>query len=209
MKRNVNNALNNFMKSFMFEEVEVGIVERDGDYDAYVWPCAMVLAEYVHEHRAEFSDKVVLEVGAGMGLPGLVAAKVGARVYLTDMEKARAGVEVNVEVNGLVAEFRAMVWGDLASIEACLHNLPKVDWILGADVLYRSCDFGRVVLTLACLLVRFPGAQCIIAYQERSSGHTIHHYLAHMGLHATALPTPPLDINVPGISSVVLFRIHS
>ncbi|XP_052196013.1 uncharacterized protein LOC127803651 isoform X2 [Diospyros lotus] len=54
------------------------------DYGLFVWPCSVVLAEYVWQQRSRFSGISVLELGAGTSLPGLVAAKVGSDVTLTD-----------------------------------------------------------------------------------------------------------------------------
>ncbi|KAM6591319.1 hypothetical protein CsatA_013924 [Cannabis sativa] len=64
----------------------ISIIENiKEDYGQFVWPCSVVLAEYVWQQRFRFSGASVVEVlGAGTSLPGLVAAKVGANVTLTD-----------------------------------------------------------------------------------------------------------------------------
>ncbi|KAH0973140.1 hypothetical protein GBA52_025296 [Prunus armeniaca] len=64
----------------------ISIIENmKEDYGLFVWPCSVVLAEYVWQQRLRFSGAGVVEVlGAGTSLPGLVAAKVGADVTLTD-----------------------------------------------------------------------------------------------------------------------------
>ncbi|KAH9287995.1 hypothetical protein KI387_032112, partial [Taxus chinensis] len=54
------------------------------DYGLFVWPCSIVLAEYVWQQRARFSGLNVVELGSGTALPGVVAAKLGADVTLTD-----------------------------------------------------------------------------------------------------------------------------
>nr|DAD46724.1 TPA_asm: hypothetical protein HUJ06_016661 [Nelumbo nucifera] len=54
------------------------------DYGLFVWPCSIALAEYVWQQRLRFAGTSVVELGAGTSLPGLVAAKVGAEVTLTD-----------------------------------------------------------------------------------------------------------------------------
>jgi tRNA1(Val) A37 N6-methylase TrmN6 len=43
-----------------------------------------LLGNFIWARRDEFQDQHVLELGAGTGLPGLVAATVGSRVTLTD-----------------------------------------------------------------------------------------------------------------------------
>lgn len=56
-------------------------------YGMYTWPCAPVLAWYLWTHRVELVGKSVLELGAGTSLPGVVAAKCGANVTLSDCSR--------------------------------------------------------------------------------------------------------------------------
>ena len=54
-------------------------------YGAVVWPSAIALA---HELATRTLAGVrILELGAGTGLPGIVAASLGARVVQTDRQK--------------------------------------------------------------------------------------------------------------------------
>lgn len=68
----------------------------------YTWPCAPVLAWYLWSHKSEITGKHVLELGAGTSLPGVVAAKCGARVTLSDcsrftkcLDNCRSSAELN------------------------------------------------------------------------------------------------------------------
>lgn len=58
-----------------------------------VWPGALSLCNYLATHPHMLGKRCVLELGAGTGLPGLLAAKLGAQeVLLTDYEPlVRAG----------------------------------------------------------------------------------------------------------------------
>nr|QTZ19499.1 methyltransferase 23 isoform X1 [Bixa orellana]QTZ19501.1 methyltransferase 23 isoform X1 [Bixa orellana]QTZ19504.1 methyltransferase 23 isoform X1 [Bixa orellana]QTZ19505.1 methyltransferase 23 isoform X1 [Bixa orellana] len=63
----------------------ISIIENmKEDYGLFVWPCSIILAEYVWQQRLRFSGVSVVELGAGTCLPGLVAAKLGSDVTLTD-----------------------------------------------------------------------------------------------------------------------------
>lgn len=65
--------------------VSVSVIENmKEEYGLFVWPCSVILAEYVWQQRSRFRGSTILELGAGTSLPGLVAAKVGANVTLTD-----------------------------------------------------------------------------------------------------------------------------
>ena len=51
---------------------------QSSNYGLFVWPSAILLAEFLSQHRSLFHGKRIMELGAGVGLPGIVAAKLGA-----------------------------------------------------------------------------------------------------------------------------------
>ena len=56
---------------------------------------------YQERERVQFEGKRVLEIGCGPGLPGLLAAKLGARVHLTDyVDRVLELANLNVAGNG-------------------------------------------------------------------------------------------------------------
>ncbi|CAM9998266.1 unnamed protein product [Scytosiphon promiscuus] len=58
------------------------------DFGLFTWPSGVVLACLIWARRQEFAGVSVVEIGAGTALPGLLAAKLGASVVLTDREGA-------------------------------------------------------------------------------------------------------------------------
>jgi predicted nicotinamide N-methyase len=99
-------------------------------YGIALWPAAIALA---HELAARSVRGLrVLELGAGTGLPGIVAATLGARVVQTDRNKAALVVcGRNAERNGVVLEQRAADWTEWRETET-------YDLIVGADILYAD-----------------------------------------------------------------------
>ncbi|THG08427.1 hypothetical protein TEA_006532 [Camellia sinensis var. sinensis] len=66
------------------ETFSITIIESmKEEYGLFVWPCSVVLAEYVWQQMSCFSGVSMIKLGAGTSLPGLVAAKVGLDVTLT------------------------------------------------------------------------------------------------------------------------------
>lgn len=53
-----------------------------------LWPAALAMADFIHQHPELVQDKQVLELAAGLGLPGFVAARyaktVGSSDYLQE-----------------------------------------------------------------------------------------------------------------------------
>ncbi|CAO2827871.1 unnamed protein product [Amaranthus hypochondriacus] len=142
------------------------------EYGLFVWPCSVVLAEYVWQQRSRFSGIPVLELGAGTSLPGLVAAKVGADVTLTDDSK-RIEVLENIrrvsDLNNLSCKVMGLSWGIWDAQIFDLH--PQI--LLGADVLYDSNAFDDLFSTVAFLLQNTPGSVFVTTYHNRSGHHLI------------------------------------
>ncbi|XP_031491846.1 uncharacterized protein LOC116258685 [Nymphaea colorata] len=102
---------------------------------ASLWDCAIVLAHYLPS--VPLAGKSVVELGAGTGLPGLTAAKLGSsRVVLTDLPELIPGLRRNVEANELVdgVEVRPLRWGDEGD---CSALGPPFDVVLMSDLLYN------------------------------------------------------------------------
>ncbi|XP_060921450.1 methyltransferase-like protein 23 [Labrus mixtus] len=206
-------------KVFTFEEstknkqesVSVTIPEvLDPQYGMYVWPCAVVLAQYLWTKREELKDKTVLELGAGVSLPGVLAAKCGAKVILSDnaqtplcLENCRQSCEANslqdVEVLGLT-------WGE---VSPDLVLLPKLDVILGSDVFYEPQDFEDVLVTVAFLLRRNPSAQFWTTYQERSADWSIEALLHRWKLNCVDVHLETFDADKPELAGSTLPGNHS
>ncbi|MBU0674977.1 MAG: methyltransferase domain-containing protein [Proteobacteria bacterium] len=106
-----------------------------------LWEAAMVLADIVVS-QAPASPGRLLELGAGLGAPGLAAAKAGYQVTLSDYEPHILDFQrVSASANGLdQTEFRIIDW----------NKPPKMapfDTIIGAEILFRK-DFFQPLLKI-------------------------------------------------------------
>lgn len=100
-------------------------------YGVALWPAAIALAHEVAARAEAFRGARVLELGAGTGLPGIVAASLGARVAQTDRHAMAMSIcQRNGERNGVAeVEHRLADWAEWDDGE-------RYDWILGSDILY-------------------------------------------------------------------------
>lgn len=116
-------------------------------YWADVWESAIVLAEEIA--RLDGRGLSLLELGCGLGLPALVAARAGFAVTATDYEEpALEGVRYNAERNGLPPiETRVLDWRDVPA------DIGRFDRVVAADVLYEphhaTALAGVILRTLA------------------------------------------------------------
>jgi predicted nicotinamide N-methyase len=124
-------------------------------YWAHCWSGARVLAEQVPS-----SPGRVLEIGCGLGLPGLVAARRGGRVLFVDRVAAPlAFVRASLRENALDA--LGVVLGDM--LDPPCHR--AFDLVLAAEVLYDRAAFPRLAGTLAGALA--PGGSILLADAHR------------------------------------------
>jgi predicted nicotinamide N-methyase len=117
--------------TFLDEQTFLGELRDKLPYGVAMWPSGIALAHEILARGKEFRGKTVLELGAGTGLPGIVAASLGARVVQTDRHEVAMSIcRRNGERNGAGAiEHRLADW-------AAWEDSRRYDWIIGADILY-------------------------------------------------------------------------
>ena len=117
-------------------EALIDLVAFDEDeripYWADVWESAIVLAEELA--AVDGTGQTLLELGCGLGLPALAAARAGFAVTATDYESpALEGVRFSAARNGLdTIATRELDWRKLPA------DLGRYDRVVAADVLYES-----------------------------------------------------------------------
>jgi 2-polyprenyl-3-methyl-5-hydroxy-6-metoxy-1,4-benzoquinol methylase len=124
-----------------------------------LWEAAIVLSEFVVENR--FQERTsVLELGAGLGAPGLTAAACGCAVTLSDYEELILDFErVSAAASGLDnVDFALLDWLDPPEME-------QFDVILGAEILFRE-EFFQPLLTIINKMLR-PGGAVYLAHDLR------------------------------------------
>eukprot|EP00903_Cladosiphon_okamuranus_P006074 g5987.t1 len=115
--------------------------ERGQGQQGRAWDCSLVLAKYLEKHPEEVRTRGVLELGCGVGLPGVAAAVLGAEeVTLTDMAEGLPTIERTIELNPDVADRlkgRVLLWGDEAAAAQLLaRNRRPMSVVLCSDLLY-------------------------------------------------------------------------
>uniref|UniRef100_A0A3Q3PYV2 Protein N-lysine methyltransferase METTL21A n=1 Tax=Monopterus albus TaxID=43700 RepID=A0A3Q3PYV2_MONAL len=108
---------------------------------AVVWDAAVVMCMYLELGKVELKEKVAIELGAGTGLVGIVAALLGditfstfqgAKVTITDRQPALDFLSANVKAN--------LPWDRQGSVV-----VSELTW---ADIVYLEDTFVPLLQTL-------------------------------------------------------------
>jgi methyltransferase-like protein 23 len=123
-------------------EQEMQYLDRARDrlpYGAMLWPASIALARELLAEADELRGKRVLELGAGTGIPGIVAATLGARVLQIDRSEIALHLCArNKERNrATTLEVREAEWD-------AFQSDTQFDLILGSDVLYADTMHPRL-----------------------------------------------------------------
>ena len=116
---------------------------------AVVWEAAIVLARYLEQLGQRLKGKKVIELGAGTGLAGMVAALLGATVTVTDRKMALNVTKTNAEKNfGDLDKQDSLKVVELDWGQDVLSFPTPYDYIIGADIVYIEDTFGDLLKTL-------------------------------------------------------------
>ncbi len=124
-----------------------------------LWEAAIVLCEYIAAQPCE-PGTTLLELGAGLGAPGLMAAKVGYQVTLSDYEQ-------------LILEFERInaAASKLANVNCLMLDwlnppeMERFDVILGAEILFRD-EFFQPLLNVLDKTLK-PGGVVYLAHDVK------------------------------------------
>ncbi|XP_043441610.1 methyltransferase-like protein 23 isoform X2 [Prionailurus bengalensis] len=156
------------------------------------------------------STEDLCQIGAGVSLPGIVAAKCGAEVILSDsselphcLEMCRQSLEMNnlprVRVVGLT-------WGHVCPD---LLALPPQDIILASDVFFEPEDFEDILTTVYFLMQKNPKVQLWSTYQVRSADWSLEALLYKWDMKCVHIPLESFGADKEDIAESALPGRHT
>lgn len=157
--------------------------ERDEymPYWADLWPASRMLAKAVAKEDWSTYPKTgekleALELGCGLGVPGLTALACGLRVTFSDYDLTAVRFAANNARRNKLYDFRAIPldW-------RCPPADLKVPVILGADLTYETRNIDPLVKLIRQVLL--PGGVCLLTDQDRTPAELLREALGYAGLH--------------------------
>lgn len=125
-----------------------------------VWEAAIVLADFFARQQPE-PGTTLLDLGAGLGATGLVAAASGYEVTLSDYEEHILHFE---EINAAASSISGVQYMLLDWMQPPAE-LPAYDVIIGAEIIFKE-EFFEPLLTLFSRALK-PGGTIYLAHDER------------------------------------------
>lgn len=116
-------------------------------YWAQVWPAAIGLCHFIEDHLFYIKNKKVLELAAGLGLPGIFCARFAKQVCISDIEPAAISfMQQSVLHNKLVnVDCQVIDWNDLQGVA-----IPEI--LLLSDINYEPVQFKKLLLVIRYFL---------------------------------------------------------
>ena len=158
----INEASSDLHAMDCYESTETGITirlnqDRIRGIAHQLWPAALVLVKYLERSHsilfpAGISNECFVELGAGIGLVGLVTAALGARkVIVTDIPDALESLQRNIRLNPSLEdkiEAAVLTWGNENEALRCSQSLPSPPYILASDCVYWEHLFDPLRKTI-------------------------------------------------------------
>ena len=136
-------------------------------YWAVLWRSGVALARELEGGGAPLRGRRVVELGCGLAVPSIAAARAGASVLATDMcPEALALLKRNARENGVRIETSLFDW-------RAPSKLAPFDLVLAADVLYERASVASLLSLLPRLApeawLADPGRPAAGAFLEQAS----------------------------------------
>lgn len=141
------------------------VVDERIPYWADLWHSALALATFLTRWPSLLRGKTVLELGCGLGLPGIVAGNWVPTVILTDYDPTALDFAArNWSLNHLHnAQFCQLDWR--------FPDLPdQLDIILAADVVYERRAIDPLLSTFRLFFEKNPQGTILLSEPGRSIG---------------------------------------
>eukprot|EP00511_Aplanochytrium_stocchinoi_P009197 CAMPEP_0204862958 /NCGR_PEP_ID=MMETSP1348-20121228/2955_1 /ASSEMBLY_ACC=CAM_ASM_000700 /TAXON_ID=215587 /ORGANISM="Aplanochytrium stocchinoi, Strain GSBS06" /LENGTH=424 /DNA_ID=CAMNT_0052013149 /DNA_START=6 /DNA_END=1280 /DNA_ORIENTATION=+ len=145
---------------------------------AVIWAASLILSRWVIELKHIFADKLVVELGAGCGLPGLTACRFtdASRIVITDlMSKTFENLQYNVDKNlqrsssKRPIDVHALDWCDEASWPSSICN-GHTQILIGSDLVYSLDLVAPLINTILNLLDKKGGTFLYVTMDTSRAG---------------------------------------
>ncbi|KAM5530622.1 hypothetical protein V8D89_004424 [Ganoderma adspersum] len=170
-----------------WSQIDLSLVGSHPLWAHYLWNASVAFASFLDqpEHADLYRDRTILELGAGSGLPSIVAAKNGAKkVVITDypdrplVDNISLNVKQNIEgVARKRVVVQGYVWGH--PVAPLLEHLPDdqpergFDLMILSDLIFNHSQHDAMLKTCDLALAKSKRA-CVLVFYSHHRPHLAH-----------------------------------
>jgi len=201
-------------RDFYFAErmIEIEQSGKSEEIATRVWDASIVLSHYLdtHAHELQISSKVVLEIGAGLGLCSIVCSLLNAKhVYLTDIDAhclqlAQQNIERNKCSQRNNISVHEYYWG--AHLSKSTLKCNRFDLVIGADCIYLKDTYKSLIQTFTDVFKHNPNALIILAFADRFNHQHIFYKWLHKNKAFCIDYIEKLDIDLAKTNKIMTIR---
>ncbi len=139
-----------------------------------IGPASIALAEFIMENKEMVEKKKVLELGCGLGIPGIVAARCGAKITFSDLHPdALYFARINAVANKVTtAKYKTEDWRKTSPVH-------EYEVLLASDVSYERTAFPFLIKAFKNMLI--PKGLVILSEPGRQYARSFFNLLANNG----------------------------
>ena len=120
-------------------------------YFGIVWPSARALGQFMSERKSLFTKRLGIEVGCGLGLPSILAARMGSTMHASDFHPdVKDWILKNAALNEVRLSYAHWDWTDQNPPAPLQYG--TYDFVLASDVLYEHRHPEELARALARLI---------------------------------------------------------
>ncbi|KAF8873886.1 putative methyltransferase-domain-containing protein [Infundibulicybe gibba] len=155
-----------------WDTIRINLVGAHPLWGHHLWNAARAFATYLDENSELYRGRTVLELGAGGGLPSLVAVKNGAsKVVMTDYPDAEliANMELNVRENTPQSlrervVVQGYIWGHPIHRLIASNPSPAFGLIILSDLVFNHSQHDALLKTCDLALDRHPSSSVLVFF---------------------------------------------
>ena len=137
-------------------------------YYSILWPAAKGLASHLWENRADLPGRRVIELGCGLGLPSILAARLGAQVTATDFHpETGEWLLHNAALNNVALDYAQLDWNEFLDTRHSTLDARAYGLVIGSDLVYERRHIPALVCAIGALCA--PGGHAVIADPGRDN----------------------------------------
>lgn len=166
------NKLVQYVRPSTGQPLSIQVIDHHVLWANYLWNGAHWLSDYIDRQAEEFSGKRILELGAGAGLPSIMAIQAGAtKVVTTDYPDEELMEVIRCNAHDLLSSTQidrlkvtGYLWGSEVEPLLSLNEGQPFDMVFLCDLVFNHSEHRALLKTVKKCLATQGIAWCVFSH---------------------------------------------